>query len=133
IGHADGLNAVAYSPDGTWLASAGMDTTVRLWRAADGSHLATAIGHSGPVRDIAICPDVPWFVTAGDDWIMLRRTSDGAALNTLARSEGARQAVAVSPDGAWLACVGRGGRTVRLLNINGTPRGTLSGHTRTVK
>jgi len=31
-GHRKGINAISFSPDGKWLASAGRDSTIKLWR-----------------------------------------------------------------------------------------------------
>src|SRR5262249_30055081 len=36
VGHRDTVKVVRYSPDGQWLASAGKDGTVRLWRPGTG-------------------------------------------------------------------------------------------------
>ena len=48
-----------FSPDGTWLAIATWDGTVRTWNA-DGTPRATLTGHEGPVLAVAIAPDGTW-------------------------------------------------------------------------
>jgi WD40 repeat protein len=45
--HTDGVNSVAFSPDGSLLASGSRDRTIKLWRVADGSLVRTITGHTG--------------------------------------------------------------------------------------
>ena len=61
------VSAVAIAPDGTWLATAGDDGTVRIWDPATGQQRATLTGHTGPVRAVAIAPDGTWLASGGDD------------------------------------------------------------------
>jgi WD40 repeat protein len=44
-GHRGGVRSVVFSPDGSGLASASHDGTVRFWDATTGRHLATFLGH----------------------------------------------------------------------------------------
>ncbi|MGH3568815.1 MAG: NB-ARC domain-containing protein, partial [Pseudonocardia sp.] len=48
-GHTGAVFAVAWSPDGTRLATAGGDASVRLWDPVAGEHLSTLPGHTGAV------------------------------------------------------------------------------------
>src|SRR5260370_39168669 len=57
-GHTDLVLAVAWSPDGKHLASAGSDNTVQIWDAATGHHLLTYRGHGNTVAAMTWSPDV---------------------------------------------------------------------------
>ena len=51
-GHADSVNALAFSPDGKWIATAGDDATLRLWKAANGEFaavIAQSVDHVRPI------------------------------------------------------------------------------------
>ena len=56
LGHLAGVNSVAYSADGQWIASGSIDGTVRVWSAVDGTEAATLRGHTDWVRGVAFSP-----------------------------------------------------------------------------
>lgn len=56
-GHVGPVNAIAFSPEGTRIASGGDDGTVRLWDTETGALLATLSREEGRVNAIAISPD----------------------------------------------------------------------------
>src|SRR6266571_4105670 len=66
-GHSNGVNGVAWSPDGRRIASGSNDETVQLWNAADGGHVNTYHGHSGPVNGVAWSPDGRRIASGSED------------------------------------------------------------------
>jgi hypothetical protein len=55
-GHTEAVRGIAWSPDGSRLASAGLDNTIRIWQANTGQTVTTLVGHSNVIRGIAWSP-----------------------------------------------------------------------------
>ena len=56
-GHFTTVTTVAWSPDGSRLATASRDQTARVWDAATGKELLTVKGSGGDFRCVAWSPD----------------------------------------------------------------------------
>jgi len=55
------------APDGSWLASASNDQTVRVWDPVTGQARHTLAGHTGAVVALVVAPDGSWLASASND------------------------------------------------------------------
>ena len=65
--HTHSVAALATSPDGTLLASAGADKTIKLWSLPEGTLLKTLKGHTDEVWGLAVSPDGTLLASASND------------------------------------------------------------------
>ena len=106
-GHDSVVYAVAFSPDGQYIASGGIDRTLRLWDRATGHQVRVFHGHEGFIRGLAFSPDGRWLLSASEDKSL--RLWEVASGTQLAAYPGHQQFVicaAFSPDGQYFASGG---------------------------
>jgi WD40 repeat protein/beta-lactamase regulating signal transducer with metallopeptidase domain len=126
--------ALAYSPDGSTLASAGDDAVVLLRDVASGGVLGRLQGHTDAVSCLAFSPDGKTLATGSyDQTVRLWDVPSRRARATLAGHTNWVFSVAFSPDGKVLASAGHD-KMVRVWDVlTGGETAALAGHLASVR
>ncbi|NIA10854.1 MAG: hypothetical protein GWP10_14285, partial [Nitrospiraceae bacterium] len=121
--------SVSFSPDGTLLASASYDDTVKLWNVNTGELVRTLQANSYYVKSVSFSPDGTLLASGSwDDTIKLWNVNTGEPVRTLEGQSSGVNSVSFSPDGTLLAS-GSWDGTIKLWNVNtGMVVRTLEGH-----
>ena len=96
--------AVAYSPDGRYLASGGCDCKVHVWNANNSSEIITYQGHTEWVDTVAWSPDGRYIASAGADMtVRVWEALSGKLISIYRGHTNIVTSVAWSPDGKYIA------------------------------
>jgi TRAP-type C4-dicarboxylate transport system substrate-binding protein len=116
-GHPEAVAAVAFSPDGKYIATGCDDHIARVWDIASGELVREFTGHQGHVNGIKFSLDSRLLLTGSED--KTARLWDIAAGQTLRIFQGHRadvQGVTFSPDGNLIA-TGSNDRSARVWDL----------------
>jgi hypothetical protein len=122
--HGNGVEAVAFNPRSSVLASGGNDGAICLWDASSGRLIRRQTAHTYGIAALAFSADGAELASAQErqtdsgsiDEIVLRDASTGVPLRTLSGSSDAVQALAFAPKGGLLASGSRDG-SIRLWRV----------------
>ena len=116
--HSDWVVGVAFSPDGSLLATACFDRSIRIWRSSDGAQVRSFI-LNGQMRTVAFSPDGNYLAGAGggDFGIRIWKTSDWSLVRTNSGNSDDIYNIAFSPNSQFLASGGYD-QTVKVWNTS---------------
>ncbi|MDP6522696.1 MAG: WD40 repeat domain-containing protein [Kiritimatiellia bacterium] len=108
LGHGDGVNALAFTADGTRLVSGGDNKIAVIWDVSTGSSMFSLSGHTSTLNDLVIGPGDSWVATVSSDKsLRIWDLDSGEAVDTLLSGADALHSCSVSAgDGQSLVAAG---------------------------
>ncbi len=127
--HVDWVRALAFTPDGKFLASAGDDKAILIWEVETGKFLRRLDGCTDWVMSLAVSPDGKQIAAGGfDRTIRIWTLENGAKVKDIPANKQIVLALAWSPNGSTLASGGQD-RVIRLWSVaEGNETRALTGH-----
>ncbi len=125
--HRGPISALAYSPNGQWIASGSGfgESAIRIWDAASGREVAAVGGHSAWISALAFSADGSRLASASaEQTICLWDTTSWTRVNTLLGEGPEGQCLIFAQDGRTLASVGPDGG----INVWETQRASRPNH-----
>jgi RNA polymerase sigma factor (sigma-70 family) len=108
--HSNWVDAVGYSPDGTFVVSGSYDRTIRFWDPTTGKELRRFTGHTSSVTGFVFTDGGKTLISSGGEgMVRVWEVSTDREVRSFQAHEGSQvSSVAVSPDGKILATGGGG-------------------------
>lgn len=134
------LNAVTFSPDDQWLAVAGLDEVIHLWRRNETGTFTpqpqqVIVGHSDTIWDVAFSPDSALIASASEDMTLKLWSLEGTLIRTFEGHTDRVNAVTFIPpisglpaDWGTVIASASWDKALKLWSLDGTLRLTLEGH-----
>ncbi|AFY40426.1 YD repeat protein [[Leptolyngbya] sp. PCC 7376] len=121
---AQGINAVAYSPDESMVATGGADGNIRLW-SAEGESIRTLEDHEAPIYEMEFSPNGKFLLSGSEDFTArLWDPETGELLRTFEDHDNSIYGVSFSPDSQIIATASVDG-TVNIYSVEGQLLQTL--------
>jgi WD40 repeat protein len=131
--HTETISCVCYNSDGSKIASASWDRSVKIWDASIGNILCTLEGHADSVMSVAFNAEASLIVTASEDQtVRLWDAVVGSITRILEGHTSCVNSACFSPDSMTIASGSNDG-TVKIWDtLDGMCQMTLEGHTNNV-
>jgi WD40 repeat protein len=118
-GHCQEIECVTYSPDGKWLASAGIDGFICLWNAETSALEAAWDGEVGHISNLVFAPNSAMLAASQEEaklWAWQRNSHGQVEHSLQARFIEPIQSLAYHPNGTTLA-IGTISASIKLIDV----------------